>query len=364
MKVLVMGGTQFNGLALVHELVRTGHDVTILNRGKTTADIPRSVRRLIGDRTDHDRMREVFRDEEFDCVQDMSAYHPEDTGLMIEIFRGRTGHYIFAGSTVIYSPAGVLPISEGHPVDRGPRQNEYGMHKILCEELLIREHRASGFPATIVPFSMVFGPRNIMPDREQRMFARMLQGRPVFIPGDGTTLGQVGHVDDQARALRMMMGNPITFGKRYNLTGGQYFSDNGYVDTFAAVVGVEPRRVHIPANVMDQLWDGAVVLDEGKAATALIDIRTSDEAKARAAESRRMFMLTRLVQRIAPNLHRWNSSTLFSIERLKTDIGWAPEYTFASMVEHTYRWFCREGLDHSLVFDWTFEDALLEHLGG
>ena len=32
MRVLVMGGTQFNGLALVHELVTTGHDVVILNR--------------------------------------------------------------------------------------------------------------------------------------------------------------------------------------------------------------------------------------------------------------------------------------------------------------------------------------------
>ena len=32
MRVLVMGGTQFNGLALVHELARCGHDVTIVNR--------------------------------------------------------------------------------------------------------------------------------------------------------------------------------------------------------------------------------------------------------------------------------------------------------------------------------------------
>ena len=35
MKILVMGGTQFNGLALVRELVRTGHDVSVCNRGKT-----------------------------------------------------------------------------------------------------------------------------------------------------------------------------------------------------------------------------------------------------------------------------------------------------------------------------------------
>ena len=106
MKVLVMGGTQFNGLALVHELARTGHDVTILNRGKTNAVLPRSVRRLIGDRTDHDRLREVFRDEEFDCIQDMSAYHPEDVRLMIEMFRGRTGPH----SSVLRSVCG--------PIDR------------------------------------------------------------------------------------------------------------------------------------------------------------------------------------------------------------------------------------------------------
>ena len=139
MKVLVMGGTQFNGLALVHELVRAGHDVTILNRGKTEAPLPRSVRRLIGDRTDHERLREVFRDEEFDCIQDMSAYHPEDVELMIELFRGRTGHYVFASSTMIYAPSGVLPIGEDHPVDRSDRQNEYGMHKLLCEDILVRE---------------------------------------------------------------------------------------------------------------------------------------------------------------------------------------------------------------------------------
>ena len=43
MRVLVMGGTQFNGLALVHELVRQGHEVTVCNRGRTESDIPDSV---------------------------------------------------------------------------------------------------------------------------------------------------------------------------------------------------------------------------------------------------------------------------------------------------------------------------------
>ena len=127
-----MGGTLFNGYALVRELVRTGHDVTILNRGKTQVDLPKSVRRVIGDRTDHARIHEVFRD---------------------DVFRGKIGHYIFASSTVIYAASDILPIDESFPVDRSADQNEYGMHKILCEEFLFRKFRDNGFPASVAALS-------------------------------------------------------------------------------------------------------------------------------------------------------------------------------------------------------------------
>ena len=81
-------------------------------------------------------------------------YTPRDVELMIELFKGRTAHYVFASSTVIYAPADRLPIAEGHAIDRGPHQNRYGMNKLLCEDLLLREHRENGFPCSIVAFSM------------------------------------------------------------------------------------------------------------------------------------------------------------------------------------------------------------------
>src|SRR5215211_5732161 len=120
MQVLVVGGSQFNGFALVQELVRRGHDVTVLNRG----------------RTDRERMTEVLRGREFDCVHDMCAYHPEDVELMIDLLRDRVGHYVFVSSTVIYASSRVLPITEESPVDRSERQIEYGLHKLLCEDRL------------------------------------------------------------------------------------------------------------------------------------------------------------------------------------------------------------------------------------
>ena len=224
MRVLVMGGTQFNGLALVHELAQSGHEVTILNRGQSEAQLPIGIHRVFADRTDAAQMREVLGAVEVDAVIDVSAYRPEDVQLMVDIFRGRIAHYVFISSTVIYAATDLLPISEDHPVERGADQNDYGMNKLLCEDILIREWRENRFPASIVALSMVMGSGNILPDREQRMFQRILQERPILIPGDGSTVQQIGHADDQARALEMMLANPITFGERYNLTGGDYFT--------------------------------------------------------------------------------------------------------------------------------------------
>ncbi len=363
MKVLVVGGTQFNGLALVHELVRCGHDVTVLNRGRSAADLPDGVKRLVADRAQPDTMRAALAGTEWDCVQDMTAYHPGDVELMVEVLSGRVGHYIFASSTVTYAAADILPILETHRDDRGPDQIEYGLHKLLCEDILFAAHADQGFPATSVPFSMVFGPHNALPDREQRMFARLLRGRPVLVPGDGTTLGQVGHVDDQAEALEQMMGREITWGLRYNLTGSQYYSDDGYVDTLAAAVGVEPRKIYVPIAVMDALWDGELTFAIGGGARSSMNIRSTDSAQQARSSMARKFAITRLVQRLAPNIHRWNRNVVFGIDRLRTDIGWEPRHTFVSMVEQTYDWFRSADLDQTLDLDFTFEDQLLDHLG-
>ncbi len=333
MKVLVMGGTRFNGLALVHELVRDGHEVTMFNRGKSDAEVPGSVRRLYGDRHEHAALAKQLANETFDCVQDISAYTLEDVQGLLGALDGRFGHYVFASSTLTYAHSKFPPITETHPSDRTDAQSAYGMHKLLCEDWLFAQHNEHGLPVTIAAFSMVFGPNNIIPDREQRMFVRLLQKRPVLIPGDGTTLGQIGHVDDQARALRMMMLNPVTYGQKYNLTGADYFTDEGYVDTCAQAVGYVPRKVFVPHSVMDELHE-------------------QDNACNRY-----------LVQRVAPYVHPWDESVLFSSDRLRKDIGWEPQYDFAAAVAQTYDWFASSGLADTRDFDFAPEDKLLARLG-
>jgi nucleoside-diphosphate-sugar epimerase len=354
-KVLVLGGTQFNGRALVRELVRAGHDVTILNRGKSPGPVPAGVRRLVADRSDLASLRAALGREEYDVVHDVTAYRPEDVAFMTEHFRGRTGHYVFVSSTVIYAASTLLPIHEDFPVERGPLQNEYGRNKLLCEDLLVRAHREHGFPATTVCLSMVFGPHNILPDREQRMFVRLLTGRPILIPGDGTTIAQVGYVEDQARALRMLMGKSATFGRRYNLTGADFFTAEGYVDVFAQVVGVPASKLFIPAPLMDDLFDGRVSA-RPVAVKAKIDTRASERPDELA---RNRFLLSMLVQRIAPHIHRWNANVVFGIERLREDVGFVPEVRFPAAVAETFEWFSRERVAEQASFDFSFEDELV-----
>ena len=116
MKHLVMGGTMFNGLALVRELAKHGNDVTVLNRGKTPVELPLPVQRRYADRTDAAALASALGNDDWDVVYDVNAYRPEDVKLMSELLRGRVGHYVFVSSTVIYAASDRLPIHEDFPV--------------------------------------------------------------------------------------------------------------------------------------------------------------------------------------------------------------------------------------------------------
>ncbi len=160
----------------------------------------------------------------------------------------------------------------------------------------------------------------------------------------------------------MLMGNPITFGKRYNVTGRQWFTDEGYVDTIAAVLGVHARKVFVPAPVMDALWDGELTLAAGQATAPLVDLRTSPEAAQRQAVFERRMQFSQLIQKLPPTCTDGTTAQC-SAQRIRRDIGWEADYSFAAAVEHTYDWFRREGLDRTSQFDFTLEDNLLAHLG-
>jgi nucleoside-diphosphate-sugar epimerase len=326
MDVLVIGGTRFNGLHLVYELTKNGHNVTVLNRGITEASLPKAIRRVYADRKDIEQLKGALQNLNFDVVFDISAYVLEDVEYITEVLKGHTGHYIFASSTVVYDKTDILPITEDFPVNSTSQQSDYGRNKLVCEAFLTRLYREQNFPITIARFSMVFGPDNNLINREQRMFMRMLSNRKILIPGRGTTLSQIGHVDDEARALRMMARDSQTFGEIYNVTGKDYFSDEGYVDTCAKVLGVSPEKIFIPDSIMDKM---------------AINIRQT------------------LIQRLAPYIHLWDHNTLFSIDKLRKHLKYEPDYNLESAMTQTFEWFQSNNMHNTREYDFSDEDKLI-----
>ena len=71
------------------------------------------------------------------------------------------------------------------------------------------------------------------------------------------------------------------------------------------------------------------------------------------------FMLSMLVQQIAPHIHHWDRSALFSVDKLRRHCGWEPQLTFPRSVERTWDWYQSEGLHETQNFDFSFEDELI-----
>jgi nucleoside-diphosphate-sugar epimerase len=328
MEILVMGGSRFNGLAIVEKLVAAGHGVTVFNRGITNTALPRGVTQLRGDRKDRGSLRETLQGRDFDVIHDTSAFVPDDVKSLVEIYRGRIGHYIFASSCAVYAPKHtVLPIPEDSPLNLSEAAgNDYGRNKIFCERYLIAQYREHGFPASITRYPMVYGPRNSSPMREALMFRRLREKRPILVPGDGATLSHLSYVFDQAAAACAMMLNPRTFGQAYNMASREYYSDDIYVDVLAEIAGVTPEKVHMSPELTDEAY------------------RTIPYP---------------VMQRHGVGLVNWRENSVFSTRKLEEHVGYAQEHTFRAGMAETFEWYMRERIGERAAPDFSHEDAII-----
>ncbi len=322
MRAIVLGGSRFVGEGLVRKLVNNGHEVAVFNRGQAPVDFPPEVKRLYGDRQDHSQVREVLGGQEYDVVYDVSGYVPDETSVMVDLFAGRTGHYVYISTAAVYERRWYAPTTEDFPYNDG-EGGSYGENKAATEQLLLKAHREQGFPVSIVRPWMVFGPGNPMVAREQLFFQRAERGRPVLLPMNGFVHMQYGHVADLARALVRMAGKDRCFGEAYNVTGPDVVTLNGYLQIISALAGRDVEVVYL------------------------------DYPDALDATAARRDMLP----------FPWQYSRIASIQKAYDHFGFWPEYGSQRCTEDSYRWYRAQGL-HQTEHDFSEEDALLARYGG
>jgi len=250
---LVLGGTGFVGRRLVETLAADGVETSVLNRGRTPNAVPDGVERLVADRTDAAAMRAALHGREWDEVYDVSGVVQATAGSgldeLVGLLDGRFGRYVFVSSQSVYRMHGRFPWDETSPTI-APDLSSYAGFKVAAEQALLAQHRAIGFPVGIARPAAIYGPYNNIYDMEHAMFRRLLDGRPILLPYGGLVVASYGHVDDLCRALRTIATHPAAVGEIFNVTAGAITSA-AYVDTLAAVAGVDAHVVHVPDDVVE-----------------------------------------------------------------------------------------------------------------
>ena len=265
MKVLFIGGSGIISSACSSLAVRRGIDLHVLNRGTSTArPLPDGVTVLRGDIRDPGSARAALAGHTFDAVVDWVAFTTDHVQADIELFRGRTGQYVFISSASAYqTPPARLPVVESSPL-RNPFW-QYSRDKIACEDLLVRQYRDEGFPATIVRPSHTYD-RTLVPfDGGWTAMARMRQGREVVIHGDGTSLWTLTHHEDFAKGFVPLLGHPRAIGDVFHITSDDVLTWNQIAEHLAAALGVPPKLVHVPSDAIaaaDPEWGAGLLGDK------------------------------------------------------------------------------------------------------
>ncbi|MBI4976018.1 MAG: NAD-dependent epimerase/dehydratase family protein [Spirochaetes bacterium] len=254
MKVLFIGGTGNISSAVSRFALSQGIDLYHLNRGTGKQEIA-GAKSIHADIKNAAAAANVLEGHTWDAVVDWIGFLPADVERDIALFAGKTKQYIFISSASVYQK----PVT--HPIitESTPLANpfwEYSRNKIACEERLMKEYRDSGFPATIVRPSLTYDtviPLAFGGWTDYTIIDRMKKGKPVIVPGDGTSIWQTTHADDFAKGFVPLIGHQQTMGHAFHITTDELLTWNQYYQATAAAAGVTANIVHIPSEDISRI---------------------------------------------------------------------------------------------------------------
>ncbi len=259
MKVLVIGGTLFIGRRLVDELLKGGHEVTVLHR-KPKHDLGRRVENIMADRNDADSLRDALYGRRFEVVFD-NVYDWErgTTAAQVEAtvraMGDRVSRYIFLSSVAAYGDG--LNHKESDPLAPDYHSEPYVRHKATTERLLFRMHVQTGFPVVSFRPPFVYGPGNPF-YREQFFWDRLRANRPLIIPGDGHRLMQFVYVNDLVQAMVRAMAEPRAEGEAFNIGDPKPVTQAELLERLAKVANLEATLVRVPRDIISQAGGNAM----------------------------------------------------------------------------------------------------------
>ncbi len=259
MKILFIGGTGTISMAISKLLLSQGHTLYLVNRGNRNLDLSGDLIELKADINDEAAVASLIADLSFDVVADFIAFTPDQLERDYRLFQNKTKQFIFISSASAYQkPLSDYRITEGTPL-ANPYW-EYSRNKIACEDYLMKMYREEGFPVTIVRPSHTYDERSVPlgvhgDNGSYSVIKRIMEGKPVIIHGDGTSLWTITHNNDFAKAFVGLLGNVHAIGEAVQITSDESVTWNQLYQIIADTLGVTLNAIHVSSEFLTACSD-------------------------------------------------------------------------------------------------------------
>jgi 2'-hydroxyisoflavone reductase len=271
MRILIIGGTRFVGRHITQAALAAGHEVTLLHRGRSGAELFPDAVHLTADR---DQDLSVLKGMQWDATIDVSAYRPRQVTELAQALDGNGGQYVYISSVSVYEPPTHPEYPEDSPVRTLPPgqvpdvvdEQTYGPLKVLCEQAA-SEHFGPG--TLVIRPTYVIGPHDHS-GRFTYWVQRIARGGEVLAPGHPDRPIQLIDARDQGAFIvsAVAAGLAGTFH-----TVGPSMPFSGMLDAIAEALA--------PAGTRLTWVDPQFLLDAGQAGSSLPLWYAGDEDDAR-----------------------------------------------------------------------------------
>lgn len=254
MKLLVIGGGVFLGSAFVTAALARGHQLTVFQRGKSSAAPPAGVERILGDRkTDLARAAG-----DWDAIIDTCAYLPADVNRAIAALQPRCP-YLLVSSISAFAALPEPGMTESAPLHSQDMDaveavtgETYGPLKAACERTLLAH---AAHPLIVRPGLIVGAQDNS--GRFSYWADRIARGGEVLAPVGPELPAQCIDVRDLADFMLTL----VEQGARgdFNAAGPSDLTLGEVLSTAQAVFDSDVRLTWVPESFLEQQGVGAWV---------------------------------------------------------------------------------------------------------
>ncbi|AZK93764.1 MULTISPECIES: NAD-dependent epimerase/dehydratase family protein [Streptomyces] len=216
MRVLILGGTEFAGRAVVAAALARGWDVTVFNRG--TRPVPEGVTALTGDRTRPSDLA-VLADGSWDVVVDTWAAAPTAVRDAARLLADRAGRYVYVSSCSVYTWPAPPDSDESAPLVTASADGEDGPYAEAKRGGELAAAEAFGTDRSLlVRAGLLLGPwENI--GRLPWWLSRIARGGTVLAPGPADA--PVQYIDVRDMAEWILSAAAAGLSGPYNMVGEQ-----------------------------------------------------------------------------------------------------------------------------------------------